>query len=253
MASSDTGAMLKRHPAAQLDPREELALLHAKLDTLGAQVQHLYQQAVALDELKRELVPLVRDGIGALGAELQTVEHEFNSQEILQLARKLLHNTPTLIRLLDRLESLDGLVGEVEPLGRHVVRDLIERLEQFEQRGYFRMLSGLAQLFERVAEHATQEDLDRLTDNIVPLVETLKRATQPQMVETVNRALSALEASQRNAVPRVGWWGLLRTLREPALQQGLGLLVETLRQVSAQAPAAAAAARPQPPIEHNQE
>jgi uncharacterized protein YjgD (DUF1641 family) len=234
MVAATAGALVQRHPSAALELRDELRLLHAKLDVMGAQIQHLHEQVRAVEELKSELVPIARDAIGALGEELQAVEHEFNSEELTELGRRLVRNTPTLIRMLDRLESLDGLLTEAEPLGRQVARDLIDRMQGFEERGYFRLFRGLATLFQRVSEHATQEDIDRLADNVVPLLETLKRATQPAMRATAERALIALERSQSQPAPRLGLWGLLRTLRDPEIQEGLGLALETVRQIRRQ-------------------
>ena len=231
MSMPSSTVALASHGGAPPDLARELRLIHAKLDALGEQVGVLYEQTRALQELRDELVPIVRDGLGALSAELSAVEHEFNAQEVVDLVRKLLHNTPTLIRTLERLESVDGLLTELEPLGKQVVRDLIDRLQHYEERGYFRLFRGLSMLLERVAEHATQEDLDRLADNVVPWLETVKRATQPGMRATANRALMVIEASQHHPVPRIGWLGLIRAMRDPEIQRGLGLLFETVRQL----------------------
>jgi uncharacterized protein YjgD (DUF1641 family) len=232
MSSAEAGNVLSYQRGGQVDLGQELALLHRKLDVLSGQVQHLYDRTRALEELKDELVPVTRQALGAIGEELQAVELEFNSAELLHLLRKLLRNTPALIRLLDRLESLDGFASEFEPLGKEVVRNIIERLQQFEERGYFRLLQGALMLFDRVAQHATEEDIERLADNIVPMINTFKRMTQPELLAQTNAALSALQPPQQAASPRVGVWGLLRNLRDPEIQEGVGLLLEAMRQVS---------------------
>ena len=44
MAIATAGALVKRHPSAELDLKDELRLLHAKLDSMGEQIQHLHDQ-----------------------------------------------------------------------------------------------------------------------------------------------------------------------------------------------------------------
>ena len=139
-------------------------------------------------------------------AELSTIEHEFNSEEIAELVRKLLRNTPTLIRMLDRLEAFDGLLAEIEPLGRDVVRELIDRLQVMEERGYFRLLRGGLELVDRISSHATQEDIDRLADNVVSMVDTVKRITQPEMLARTNDAIAALDAARAGDYPACSGW-----------------------------------------------
>ena len=122
----DTAPLVPADEEASL--AQQLALINRKLDVLGGQVQHLYERTVALEELKDELMPIARDAMGALANELQEMEHELNSEELVELARKLLRNTPTLIRALDRLESVDGLVAERES-GWLEAHEELERLE----------------------------------------------------------------------------------------------------------------------------
>ena len=229
------------HPAPRDGESAEilraLSAMNSKLDAMGAQVRHLYERTAALEELKDELVPIARDAMGALAEELQSVEHEFNSEEIAELLRKLLHSTPTLIRSLDRLESIDGLIGELEPLGKDVVRDLIDRLQELDERGYFRLLHGLTGLLDRVARHTTQEDIDRLSDNIAAMVDTFKRMTQPEGLDQINEALGAIEDARRGEVEPVGIWGLMRASREPEVQRGAGVLLAVARQMGRDAKA----------------
>ena len=231
MATQVTGDTSAPTLAPEASLATELAGLNAKLDVLGEQVGHLYQRTLALEELKGELIPILRDATGALGAELSAVEQEFNSEEIAQLLRKLLRNTPTFIRMLDRLEALDGFVAEIEPLGKDVVRELIDRLQVMEERGYFRLLRGGLELVDRISSHATQEDVDRLAHNVVSMVDTVKRMTQPEMLARTNDAIAALDKARSSDSRPLGLWDLVRASRDPEVREGLGVLMEVTRQL----------------------
>ena len=211
-----------------LDAR--LERLDRKLDRLGDQVGHLYQRTVAMEELKDELMPLARDAMGAMQEELGAIEHEFNSDEIAYLLRKVLRNTPRFIRFLDRLEALDGLMVELEPLSKEVLRGAVDTLQQAEDRGWFRLLRGGLGLMDEVAAHASDEDIQRLHDNVLALVDTVKQMTQPQMLTMANETLRVMQAPASHH--RVGVIGLMRALRDPEIQEGVGVLLELLRQTA---------------------
>jgi uncharacterized protein YjgD (DUF1641 family) len=221
--------------AREPDQQELLLELNAKIDRLSQQVGHLYSRTMALEELKDELMVVARDAMAALRVELSDVEHEFNTEEITLLVRKLVRSTPRLIRLLEYLESIDGLVAEVEPLGKEVLRDLVDRLQLWEERGVFRLASGTLAAVDRIAQHSTQEDIDRLVGNVDRIIDTIKRLTQPEMLEMADNAARVLSSSDGHVPQAVGLWGLVRSLGDPEIQKGLGVLLTMLRQVGGSA------------------
>ena len=210
---------------------EGLEALHDKLDRIGAQVAHLYQRTQALEELRDELVPIVKDGLSALSEELAAVEHEFNSEEIAYLLRKLVRATPRLIRALDQLESLQSLGEELAPLGKEILHGGIETLDQLERQGVFRLARGGVLLAERIAAHYTEEDIRLLSDNIVTILDTVKSMTQPDILAVANEALGALHEAPANT-RRIGLFGLLRRMRDPEVQSGMALLLELVRRLA---------------------
>ncbi|MDF1563075.1 MAG: DUF1641 domain-containing protein [Deltaproteobacteria bacterium] len=210
---------------------DQMMEMNRKLDILTEQMGHLYRRTVALEELKDELMRIAKDGMAALTVELAAIEHEFNAEEIQHLLRKALRATPRLIRLLDMLESVDGLVSEIEPLGKEVMKDLVCKLHTAEEKGYFRLAEGGLQLVDRIAGHYTQDDIDRLSDNIVFILDTVKRMTQPEMLAALNQTLEVIDHPESSSKP-LGLFGLLGAMRDPQVQAGLGVMIAILRQAA---------------------
>lgn len=235
MSNAATNIVTAPGPAGAHTTEELLVALTRKVDALNAQVGHLYERSHAMEELKDELVRIGRDAMGALQAELGAMEHEFNTDEIVHLLRRLLRSTPRFIRMLERLESLDALTEELGPLGKDVVRDLVERLQVWEERGYFQLAQSLLQVVDRVAEHTSQDDLSWLADHVGPLLDTARQATQPEVLAVARGALGAVTGEVAAAPAELGLWGLARASREPEVRRGLGILVQVLRQVGASA------------------
>jgi len=213
------------------DLARELARMNERLDTLNQRVEHLYRKTLAAEELKDELVPVLKDAMAAMSDKLGEMETEFNSEQVLHLLRKVLRSTPRFIRALEQLENLESLVDEISPLGRDIVRSTVETLQRAEDRGWFRMSQGAMELFDRIAAGTTQEDLDRLGDNMMLIVNTVKRMTQPQMLAVANNALGALD-EEHEAPPKVSLWRLVRSMRDPEVQSGLAVMLELTRQIA---------------------
>ncbi len=219
-------------PRADLDQRELLVALTRKVDALGLQLSHMYERTRAAEELRDELVAIGRDALHALQVELGSIEHEFNTDEIVHLLRQMLRSTPRFIRALEHLESLDSLAQELSPLGKDVMRSLVERLGEWEERGYFQLGADLLAIADRLAGHAKSGDTARLVDAIEPLLDTLAEATRPEVMALAKDALGAVADGPDKASP-VGLWGLARATRDPAVRRGLGVLVEILRRLGA--------------------
>ena len=198
-------------PAGPQGSEELLVALTRKVDALSHQVGQLYERTRAMDELKDELVPIARDAMAALQVELSAMEHEFNSEEIVHLLRQLLRSTPRLIRLLERLEALDALAAEVTPLSKEVLRDLVDRLQHWEERGYFKLAKTGLELVDRLAEQSAKGELEWLADNVEPLLATAKLVAQPEVLDLAQSALGAVTPSDDGSTPpEVGLWGLAR-------------------------------------------
>jgi len=217
-------------PNAPRDVRDELAALNQKLDRLTDQVGHLYERTRAVEELKEEVMPLAKDGLAALQEELQDLD--VDGDQVVYLLRRLAQSTPRIIRVLDWLEAVDTLADELEPLSKEVMAGAVARLQEMEEHGHLRLLRGGYDLLDRVATHYDQEDVDKLSHNIVHILDTIKGATQPEVLQVANNALSVIHEVEGGTPPKVGLWGLVRAMREPEVQEGLGVLLQLLRQVS---------------------
>lgn len=239
MSNAATNIIVAPGTAGAHTTEELLVALTRKVDQLGAQVGHLYDRTLAMEELKDELVHIARDAMGALQVELGAMEHEFNTEEIVHLLRQLLRSTPRFIRMLERLESLDALTQELEPLSKEMVRDLVDRLQSWESRGYFQLAQSVLQLVDRMAEHTREDDLHWLADHADALLDTLRDVTRPEVLALTRHVVTTVAtSSEAQEAPEVGLWGLAKASREPEVRRGLGVLVEVLRGVGAGATAA---------------
>lgn len=238
-----TAAVAAPH-GVEAELREEIHALHQKIDRLAEQIGFLHERTRVVNEFTTELMPIAKDGMAALTEELEKLQHEFNTEQLVHLLRRTLQSTPRFVWMLDQMESLTGLVEEFTPIARELMNAGIEWLDQAERKGYFRLARGAAAMADQVGEHFDQKDIDALAGNFALMMDTLKKMTQPSMLGVVSTAVGAMQGLDKKAPEPLSAWGMLRAMGDPDVQQGLGIMIDLLRKVSRQATSPAPAALP---------
>lgn len=150
-----------------------------------------------------------------------------------QLARLTGHAEEQQARMA-RWESLvdDALCS----LGAPVLEELTQRLAILEGRGYFGFARAAAGVADEVVTHFSEDDVRRLGENVVMILEVVKELTQPEIMSTVRRMVEAVErqhevmAAEPAEPPSL--FGLVRRLRDPEVRRGLGRALDTLQAVT---------------------
>jgi len=218
---------------------EAIAALNAKVDTLTEQVAFLVEQArvgqqrrQALDELKRDMTPIVNDVFELSVEQLAEVEQYVQLEDILAFFKRLLRNTQTLDLMLDQLGSAQDLMQDAGPLLRDAFLQLVEDLDVLEQKGYFALLQEAKRLMDIVVANFTIEDMRRLGTNMETFLDVFKELTQPEVVTLVRNALNAYsEGVEQPALLNTSTWGLLKQMRDPEVQRGIAMTLRILRTV----------------------
>jgi hypothetical protein len=194
----------------------DLASLNAKLDDLSAQVQYLTEQARETArrqqeraELLHDVLPIANDAVGLVTEQLEEIQGYVDLSDLLRLLKRLLRNGRNMERMLDQLESLMDLAQTVGPLSDSIFEKATGLLQAAEQRGYFALAKGGAEAVDKVARSLTAQDLDRLANDLVVLLDVLKGIGDP--------------------VDSISFRSLLRQLRDPGVRRGLAEVLRMLR------------------------
>jgi uncharacterized protein YjgD (DUF1641 family) len=147
---------------------------------------------------------------------------------------KLLRNMEHINDLLDMVESVSDLAKDAEKIIHNAGMDAVEKLQVLDEKGYFRFINGLAPVADRVVEHFSADDLNDLSDNVVNILETVKRITQPDMMEAVNNAIVIFRNVETQDVPEMGLFRVVRELNSKEAKKGLGFFITFLKNLGKQ-------------------
>lgn len=216
---------------------EVLQSLDQKIAALSEQVAFLTEEArinqrrrQEWDELKGDLTPVATDIFRISVTQLEEVEQYVQYEDILRLFKRLLRNTRNLESMLDQLESTMELVNEVSPLSQDAFMSLMVRLDDFERKGYFTFLREGAHILDQIVTNFAEEDVRRLGDNIVLILETLKGMTQPEIMQMVQHVTATIQ--EEEPAENVSMLSLLRQFNDPAVKRGLSKTLTVLKTVS---------------------
>jgi uncharacterized protein YjgD (DUF1641 family) len=210
---------------------KNLELLHQKIDHLTDQLEAQRRRQQVWDELFTDLAPVGNHLVKLTIDELAEIGSDFELQDLLFLIKRLLRNTRSLLLLLDRLEALMGISDEVQLLGKQAFSAAIESLDQLEREGYFAFARESWNILEKVVSEFSVEDMQTLGDSIVPLLATVRKLTQPEILLLADRSLDALQAPNGDG-KSVSILALLRQLTDPDVRKGLSRLLNVVKAFS---------------------
>lgn len=152
--------------------------------------------------------------MGQVAARLEAIEQQLAALTAAQARRE---------------ETIDELL----PILKLVMADGAERLQQFEERGYFEFLAGMKGVLDSVVTGFGREDLEQLGDNVVSILQTVKHVTQPQMLALANDAAKVVD--EADAAQPVGVFGMLKASNDDDVKRGLAVAIGLLREIGKRA------------------
>lgn len=219
---------------------QALVALNDKIDALTQQVAYLTEQAQRAErerqeraELMHDLTPIVNDGFRMAVEQLEEVQDYVDLGDLLRLAKRLLRNGRHFEAMLDQLESVMDLAQTVGPLTDSAFEKAVILLQEAEHKGYFAFARGGMQIADNVITSFTEEDVKRLGDNVVLILNTVKDMTQPEIMGLVRTVMAQTEVEVAKPV-KTSLPALLGQMRDPNVRRGLALTMRMLSVVGAQ-------------------
>ena len=205
---------------------EQLLDIQQKLDVITAYIHEEQRRRREMKELRDDLGLIGKDVFDAVVTELEEVSSHFDTEDLLSLLKKLLRNTRNLSKMLEQVESAVGLYADVKPLGKQIFTELLETLDELDQKGYFEFLRETLNIVDEIITSFNIDDVRLLKENIVSILQTAKNLTQPEVLGTLNNAVGFFQKMDVAVERDVSFMTLLKELRDPEVKRGIAFLLE---------------------------
>jgi uncharacterized protein YjgD (DUF1641 family) len=215
--------------------------LTQKIDQLAAQVAYLTEQAQIAEraresqkELLDTMAPIAKDAMRLASEQIEEVQEYLDPEDLIRLLKKVVRHGPQFELLLDQIDGVTDLLDVVKPIMHEGMDKATQVMGDLDAKGYFGFARSGLRMMDNVVTSFTEEDADRLGDNIALILNTVKDMTQPEIMNFVRNTLHVAEREVEKPV-NIGFFDLYGQMRDPAVRRGLALTLRVLKVIGEQA------------------
>lgn len=213
---------------------QQIEEINRKLDLILEEIELQRRHRREMEELKEDLFRVGKDLYNTAVEELEEVHDHFQTGDILHLGKKLLRNVNNLNKAFDQLESTRDFLRDASPLIRESVIDLMDKLDEYDRKGYFQFMKELGRVLDRIVTSFTPDDVKALGDNIVTILNTVRNLTQPDMLHAINNAVSVYNKLDIEVEEKISYYKLFKELNTPEMRRGLSFAIKFLKSIAAE-------------------
>jgi uncharacterized protein YjgD (DUF1641 family) len=160
----------------------------------------------------------------------------------------MLRSVKPIIFSLEQLENIVDFIVTIEPLLKSAVPQVINYLDELEQKGVLRIITATLDVRAKIASAYTAEDIDQIGDGVVALLGLAKKLSDPAASEFLEKIAALPSQVDLAGAKPVGPFGMLGALSSKEARQGLGILMELTKAMGSMQNGGSAAVEQSEPI-----
>ena len=212
--------------------QEQIDSINKKLDIILEEIELQKKHRREIDDLKDDLTRVGNDIYKTAVVELEEIHDYFSAEDILHLGKKLLRNVSTISQVIEQMESIKGFFQDAAPLSRESFIDWMNKLDEFDKKGYFTFIKELGNVADKVVSSFSADDVKHLGDNIVTILNTIKALTQPDMLHSINNAVHVYKNLDIEITKKSSIFSLLKEINTIEFKNGMAFAIQFLKNVA---------------------
>ena len=134
--------------------------VNQKLDLVLEELVVQKQKRQALEDLLTDFNLIGNDLFKASVDELDQAGIEIDGDQLKNLLFRLLRNAGTITELLELTESMVDLAKDAGPIVTQMGMDGIQKMHEFEKKGYFEFIREVSTIFDKIVTHFSTDDVN---------------------------------------------------------------------------------------------
>lgn len=212
----------------------QITELNQKVDLLLEYVNQQRLKTNQLEDLVADVSIVGKDIYDTAIEELDNRMVHLDLDEVKGLMLRVLRNIDNMNKFLEMFESINDFIKDASPIFNEVIIDFSKKLNEFDQKGYFEFFAEAGNIFDNILTHYKPEDVRELSDNIVTIMETVRSATQPEMMSAINNGLKIYGSMEMENVPEYSIFKVMREMNKPEMKRALGFFVTFMKNMAAE-------------------
>jgi uncharacterized protein YjgD (DUF1641 family) len=212
----------------------QVAELNQKVDLLLEYVNQQRLKTNQLEDLIADISIVGKDMYDTAVEELDNRMVNLDLDQVKGLILRILRNIENMNNFLEMFESITDLMKDAGPIVNEVIIDFTKKLNELDQKGYFEFFGETGKIFDNIISHYSPKDVKELADNVVTIMETVRSATQPEMMSALNNGLKIYGSMEMDNVPEYSIFKVMREMNQPEMKRALGFFVTFMKNMAAE-------------------
>ncbi len=183
--------------------QQQIDDINKKLDIILEEVFAQKQSRETISDLADDLSIVGKDVFKTTVIELDKAGIELDGDAVKGTGIRLIRNIDNINDFLDTLESINDFLKDASPIARQVGLDAIQKMNEFDQKGYIEFFKELSKVLDNIVSHFSPQDVKDLADNTVTILETVKEMTQPDMLSAMDNAVHVFKNLDTKDIPEI--------------------------------------------------
>jgi len=209
--------------------QEEIKEINRKLDLILEETAIQRQNREAVNDLIDDVSVIGKEAFRHLIVRLDDAGVELDSEALQCLVFRLIRNIQSLGMVMETLESLADLAKDMTPIVKQIGLDGVQKFHDLEQKGYFELLNQAGKTLDQILSKYSTEDIQRLSENLVSVFDTL---TDPRLLNKLNAVTTALKEIDPEKIEEYSIWKMMRQLNKPEIKKSLGFIMMFINNIS---------------------
>ncbi len=212
----------------------QVAELNQKVDLLLEYVNQQRLKTNQLEDLIADVSIVGKDMYDTAVEDLDNRMVNLDLDQVKGLVLRILRNIENMNNFLEMFESITDLMKDAGPIVNEVIIDFTKKLNELDQKGYFEFFAETGKIFDNIITHYSTKDVKELADNVVTIMETVRSATQPEMMSALNNGLKIYGSMEMDNVPEYSIFKVMREMNQPEMKRALGFFVTFMKNMAAE-------------------
>ncbi|WP_321368663.1 DUF1641 domain-containing protein [uncultured Draconibacterium sp.] len=212
----------------------QITELNQKVDLLLEYVNQQRLKTIEVEDLIADLSIVGKDMYDTAVEDLDNRMVHLDLDEVKGLMLRVLRNIDNMNKFLELFESMTDLIKDASPILNEVIIDFSKKLHELDQKGYIEFFSEAGKIFDNIIIHYKPDDVKELAENIVTIMDTVRSATQPEMMTAINNGLKIYGSMEMDNVPEYSIFKVFREMNKPEMKRALGFFVTFMKNMAAE-------------------
>lgn len=212
----------------------QVAELNQKVDLLLEYINEQRLKTNQIEDLISDVSIVGKDFYNSAVDELDKQMVQIDVDQVKQLFLRFLRNIENMNAFLETFESISDFLKDASPIVNQVIIDFTKKMAELEKKGYFEFFSEAGKILDNIISHYKPQDVKELADNIVTIVDTVKTATQPDMMLALNNAFKIYKSIETENIPEYSILRVMKEMNKPEMKRALGFFVTFMKNMAAE-------------------